>query len=53
MNKKIFGIKISILLTIVTCLFVSLAIWLLVEHNDQNSSEDSEECVFSEGFDYL
>ena len=53
MNKRLFGIKIGTLLTIAACLIVSLAIWLLVEHNGSKSPETSEECMLAVGFDYL
>ena len=33
MNKKIFGIKISTILTALACLIVSLFIWITVKYN--------------------
>ncbi len=38
MNKKIFGIKISTILTAFACLIVAVLIWLIVKYNDTNSA---------------
>ncbi len=32
MNKKIFGIKVSTILTAFVCLLVSLVVWMLVKY---------------------
>ena len=37
MNKKIFGIKLSTILTVFICLVISLVVWMLVEYDLNNS----------------
>ncbi len=34
MNKKIFSIKISTILTAIACLVIAVLIWLIVKYND-------------------
>ncbi len=38
MNKKIFGIKISTILTAIICLIIATLIWLLVKYVDPADS---------------
>ena len=37
MNKKIFGIKLSTILTVFVCLVIALVVWMLVEYDLNNS----------------
>ena len=40
MNKKIFGIKISTILTAIGCLAISFLIWVVVKYNIEYASGD-------------
>jgi hypothetical protein len=41
MNKKIFGIKISTILTSVACVVIALGIWMLVKYKLDISAGNS------------
>lgn len=43
MNKKIFGIKLSTILTAIACLVISFAIWVIVKYNINYASGEIEE----------
>ncbi len=54
MNKKILGIKISTILTVLACLIVSIVIWTIVKYNLNNTPEESavaalQACPFLRG----
>lgn len=38
MNKKLFGIKISTILTAIACLLIAFAIWVVVKYNIEYSA---------------
>lgn len=41
MNKKIFGIKISMILQALLCLVLAFVIWLTVKYNNTEEAEDT------------
>ena len=46
MNKKIFGIKISTILTAFACIIIATMIWLLVKYKTDVSAAASIACAF-------
>jgi len=46
MNKKFFGIKLSTIFTIVICLIVAVAIWMLVKYQLDAKNIDTVFTVF-------
>ena len=49
MNKKIFGIKISTILTFFVCIIVALAIWMLVKYKTDIGAVESAIGIFMPG----
>ena len=47
MNKKIFGIKLSTILTAIVCLVVSFLIWVVVKYNIEYTSGETNEAFYS------
>lgn len=39
MNKKVFGIKISTILSFIGCLFAAVLFWLFVKYSEFDASE--------------
>lgn len=46
MNKKIFGIKISTILTAFVCIIVALSVWMLVKYEMDKDTAASAIGVF-------
>lgn len=54
MNKKIFGIKISVILTVVLCLLASFLIWFYIKYSaleEDNTTDTDKDAACSTELD--